>query len=247
MNSILITGCNRGLGLGLIKTLLSVPTPPAHVFATCRNLQKAEELQALAQQHQNLHIIQFDTTDFSSYDRVTKEVENVVQDKGLNVLFNNAGVASKSTRLLGVRADDFTKSFLANTTAPIMLTKAFHPLLKKSAEINVDKPMGVGRAAVINMSSILGSIGSNAEGGMYSYRASKSALNAATKSMSIDFKDSKILCVSLHPGWVKTDMGGKNAPLEIDSSCKRMVETIMSLNESNNGTFLQFDGTSLPW
>lgn len=127
--------------------------------------------------------------------------------------------------------------------------------------------MGVGRAAVVNMSSILGSIGSNAEGGMYSYRASKvveresekyyffklffdflqSALNAATKSMSIDFKDSKILCVSMHPGWVKTDMGGKQAPLDIDTSCKTMVNTVIGLNESNNGTFLQYDGKSLPW
>lgn len=102
-----------------------------------------------------------------------KEVENVVQDKGLNVLFNNAGIASKSTRLSFVKAEDLTNSFLANTTAPIMLTKALYPLLKKSAEFNADQPMGVGRAAVINMSSILGSIGSNSDGGMYSYRASK--------------------------------------------------------------------------
>lgn len=64
-----------------------------------------------------------DTTDFGSYDRVTKEVENIVQGNGLNVLFNNAGIASKSTRLTGVKVEDFTKSFLANTTAPIMLTK----------------------------------------------------------------------------------------------------------------------------
>ncbi|KAJ6639094.1 C-factor [Pseudolycoriella hygida] len=128
-----------------------------------------------------------------------------------------------------------------------MLTKAFYPLLRKSAEANSDKPMGVSRAAVINMSSILGSIESNKEGGLYSYRASKTALNAATKSMSIDFKDSKILCVSMHPGWVKTDMGGKNAPLEVDNACKEMVRTIMDINESNNGAFLQYDGTSLPW
>lgn len=75
----------------------------------------------------------------------------------------------------------------------------------------------------------------------------QSALNAATKSMSVDFKDLKILCVSLHPGWVKTDMGGRNAPLDVDSSCKKMINTVMALNESNNGTFLQFDGKPLPW
>lgn len=64
-----------------------------------------------------------DVTDFNAYDRVVKEVENVVQDQGLNVLFNSAGIASKSTRLLFVKAEDFTNSFIANTTAPIMLTK----------------------------------------------------------------------------------------------------------------------------
>lgn len=64
-----------------------------------------------------------DVTDFNSYGRVFKEIENVVQDKGLNVLFNNAGIASKSTRLSFVKAEDLTSSFLANTTAPIMLTK----------------------------------------------------------------------------------------------------------------------------
>lgn len=70
-----------------------------------------------------------DITDFSAYDRVTKEVENVVQGQGLNVLFNSAGMATKSTRLSFAKADDLTKSFLANTTAPIMLTKVImHPL-----------------------------------------------------------------------------------------------------------------------
>jgi len=247
MKSIFITGCNRGLGLGLIKNLLAIPTPLDHIFATCRNVQKAEELQSLATANKNLHIIQLDITDFNSYERVIKEVENVVQGQGLNVLFNNAGIATKSARLSFAKANDLTKSFLANTTAPIILTKAFYGLLKKSSEANSDKPMGASRAAVINMSSILGSIESNKEGGMYSYRASKSALNAATKSMSIDFKDSKILCVSMHPGWVKTDMGGKNAPLDVDSSCKGMINTIMALNETSNGTFVQFDGKSLPW
>lgn len=70
-----------------------------------------------------------DVTDFNSYARVIKEVENVVQDKGLNVLFNNAGIASKSTRLLFVKAEDFTNSFLANTIAPIMLTKVIIHIL----------------------------------------------------------------------------------------------------------------------
>lgn len=97
------------------------------------------------------------------------------------------------------------------------------------------------------MSSILGSIQNNEQGGLYAYRLSKSALNAATKSMSIDLKNEKILCVAMHPGWVKTDMGGSHAPMDIESSCKQMIQTIFKLNESNNGSFIQYDGKSLPW
>lgn len=103
------------------------------------------------------------------------------------------------------------------------------------------------RAAIINMSSILGSIDANVEGGIYGYRMSKSAINAATKSMAIDFKREKILCVALHPGWVKTDMGGSNAPMAIEESCQKMIETVFQLNESHNGGFYQYDGKRLPW
>lgn len=97
------------------------------------------------------------------------------------------------------------------------------------------------------MSSILGSIEENKQGGMYAYRLSKSGLNAATKSMSIDLKGDKIICVALHPGWVKTDLGGSHAPLDVDGSCKQMIHTIFNLDESHNGTFIQYDGKNLPW
>lgn len=107
--------------------------------------------------------------------------------------------------------------------------------------------MGISRAVVINMSSILGSIQSNNDGGLYGYRVTKSGLNGATKSMSIDMKGDKIICISMHPGWVKTDMGGPKAPLSIEKSCEKMINTIMNLNETNNGGFLQFDGKTLPW
>lgn len=107
--------------------------------------------------------------------------------------------------------------------------------------------MGVERCAVINMSSILGSIQSNVEGGLYAYRISKTGLNASTKSMSIDLKDHKILCVSMHPGWVKTDLGGKNAPMDVETSCSKMLNTLYKLDESNNGGFVKYDGKSMPW
>lgn len=247
MNSILITGCNRGLGLGLIKCFLQLSSPPQHIIATCRNVQQAEELNSLAKQHSNLHILQIDLKDIDKYDQFAKEVESIVQDNGLNVLFNNAGISPKSTRLNFVKSDDLVDTFVTNTVAPIMLTKALVPLLKKAAEVNPSAPIGPQKACIVNMSSILGSIQANSDGGLYAYRTSKSALNAATKSMSLDLKPNQIMAVAMHPGWVRTDMGGSKAPLSVEQSCAKMVQTVMALGDKHNGGFLQYDGKELPW
>ncbi|XP_055632487.1 C-factor [Toxorhynchites rutilus septentrionalis] len=247
MSSILITGCNRGLGLGLIKCFLKLSPSPQHIIATCRDPQQAEELSSLAQQHSNLHLLQIDLKDVDRYEQFAAEVNSIVGDNGLNVLFNNAGVSPKSTRLNFVKSDDLVDTFLTNTVAPIMLTKTLTPLLKKAAEANASTPMGPRKACIINMSSILGSIEANTDGGLYAYRTSKSALNAATKSMSIDLRSNQIMAVAMHPGWVRTDMGGSKAPLAVEQSCEQMVQTVLSLGEKHNGGFLQYDGKELPW
>ncbi|KAH8300900.1 hypothetical protein KR044_003690 [Drosophila immigrans] len=247
MKSILITGCNRGLGLGLVKALNALPKPPQHLFTTCRNLEQATELNELAKKHSNIHVLEIDLKNFEDYDKLVGTIADVTKDAGLNVLFNNAGMATKSVRLGATKQQDLLDTLQTNTVAPIMLTKACLPLLKKAAQANEEQSMGVERAAIINMSSILGSIQSNVEGGMYAYRTSKAALNAATKSMSIDLREQKILCISLHPGWVRTDMGGGNAPLDVSTSTTQIVETICRLNETHNGGFYQYDGAQLPW
>lgn len=113
--------------------------------------------------------------------------------------------------------------------------------------MNKSHEIGITRAAIINMSSILGSIESNDNGGGYAYRMSKSALNAATKSMSIDLRNDKILCVAMHPGWVRTDMGKSHAPLDVETCTETMLKTLWTMNESNNGTLMQYDGEILPW
>lgn len=247
MNSILITGSNRGLGLGLIQHILKQSICPKYLIATCRNPEKAEVLQNIAKNNKNVHILKLDVTDFNSYDAAVKTVESIVQDEGLNVLFNNAGVSSKFTRINLVKVDHMINNFTTNTIAPLMLTKAFLPLLKKAAQNNISQSLGVSRAAVINFSSVLGSIAENSQGGFYPYRSSKAALNAITRSMSVDLKPDGIIVVSLHPGWVKTDMGGNNAPLQVEESVTGIVKTVLSLEEKHNGTFIQFDGKELPW
>ncbi|CAD6206823.1 GSCOCG00010088001-RA-CDS [Cotesia congregata] len=245
MRSILITGCNRGLGLGLVQHLTQLPNPPEKIFATCRDVNKAEKLREIADKSNNVVIIKADLKDFKDFPRVVNEVSSQVGEAGLNVLFNNAGVATKFSRIGMVKAEQLTETFLVNTVAPIMFTQAFLPLLKKAAEGK--QGLGVHRAAVVNMTSIIASIAENKMGGFYPYMCSKTALNAATKSMSIDLEHDGILVACMHPGWVKTDMGGANAPLDVESSCRDMVKTILGLSEKDNGAFLQHDGSTLPW
>lgn len=247
MKSILITGCNRGLGLGLVKAFLNLPEPPKYLFATCRNVEQAVDLKGLAAENNNVHILQVDLKNFDSYAQLVKDVSDVVKDDGLNVLFNNAGIASKSTRLSFVQADSMIDNLVTNTVVPVMMAKAFAPLINKASKANESLPIGLKRAAIINMSSILGSIQDNDSGGMYAYRTSKAGLNAATKSMSIDLKEGKVLCVSLHPGWVRTDMGGGKAPLDVETSTTTMVKTLLAMNETHNGGFFDHKGKTLPW
>ncbi|XP_011168540.1 C-factor [Solenopsis invicta] len=248
MKSILITGCNRGLGLGLVKHLIESPRPPDNIFATCRDANKATELRALADKSSIVQIIEIDLTDTDSYEKVVDTVSKKLNGAGLNVLFNNAGVATKFTRLGLVKKEQLTDAFLINTVVPIMLTKAFLPLLKTAAKNSeVKTGLSVKKAAVINMTSILGSIAENNDGGFYPYRCSKAALNAATKSMSLDLKADGILVACLHPGWVRTDMGGSNAPMDIDTSISGILDTLNSLTEKQTGCFMQYDGKILPW
>jgi len=247
MKSILITGCNRGLGLGLVKSLVKSAECPEKIIATCRNVESATELCKIAAEHKRVHILQLDVKNTSTFDQFTKDVDTIIGEEGLNVLFNNAGSSPKSTRIQFVKAEQLTETFLVNTIGPILLTKALIPQLKKAALINRDKPMGSDKAAVVNMTSVLGSIALNNDGGLYPYRCSKAALNMATKSLSSDLKNDDILVTCVHPGWVKTDMGGSNAPMSIDSSCSSLVTFIQNINEKHNGGFFQWDGKALKW
>ncbi|XP_063226023.1 C-signal isoform X1 [Bacillus rossius redtenbacheri] len=206
------------------------------------------DLQNIAKSNKNIHIHKFDVTDFDKYDTLVKSIGKAVQEEGLNVLINNAGISTKFTRVNMVKVEQMTDNFLVNTVAPLMLTKACLPLLKGSANKNQSLPIGTSKAAVINIGSILGSITLNKkDGGFYPYRTSKCALNAVTRSLSIDLKPDGILVATIHPGWVKTDLGGASAPLTVEESVSKIIQTLHSLNEKHNGGFIQYDGKELPW
>ncbi|KAK1161645.1 hypothetical protein AOXY_G19256 [Acipenser oxyrinchus oxyrinchus] len=147
-----------------------------------------------------------------------------------------------------------------------MITKAFLPLLRKAAKQGTS--MGFHKTAVVNVSSLLGSVelnwGSGAEFKTYPYKASKAALNMLTRCVAVDFVHLGILCLAVHPGWVQTDMGGPNisafcpfthhftyrsqqALLSKEESINGVLSMIGSFSEKNNGGFLDYTGKTLPW
>ncbi|XP_046681651.1 C-factor [Homalodisca vitripennis] len=248
MKSILITGCNRGLGLGLVQKLAEQKNFLQHIIATCRNPLEAKKLQEVAKSNPNkVHILQLDVKDFNAHERIAKEVATIVGQEGLNVLYNNAGISTKFTRVNMVKAEQMLENLTVNAVAPLMLTKALLPVLKQAAAANSSLPQGTSRAAIVNVSSVLGSIADNNQGGFYPYRSSKAALNAITRSLSLDLKSDNILVMSLHPGWVKTDMGGAQAPLTTETAVTAIVDLLSSVGAEHNGGFYQYDGKQLPW
>lgn len=191
--------------------------------------------------------MKLDVAEEVTYGALVKQVEELTGAQGLNLLVNNAGVAPRSTRINLVKWKQMMDTFLVNSVAPAMLSKALLPQLKIAASQTEGNSLSVKRAAIINISSILGSIENNDQGGLYPYRASKSALNAITKSLSVDLRASNILVSSVCPGWVQTDMGGKNAPLTPAQSIASILRLFTTMNDTHNGQFYQHDGVRLPW
>jgi len=164
----------------------------------------------------------------------------------LNLLINNAGVMHR-TGLADVTPDVMLKDIEANAVAPVMLSQAFWPLLKQTAAASKINGLSCNKAAIINMSTMMGSISDNTGGGQYAYRAGKAALNMVTKSLSVDLKSDGILAVVLHPGWVRTDMGGANGLIDTETCVSGILNVLGELNENDTGSFIKYDGTRLPW
>ena len=219
--NVFITGCNRGIGLELTKYFLTSSSPPKNLFATCRDKSTATELTELSKTHSGkLHVLIMDITDYSSYEKIMGQISNVVGDDGLNLVINNAGMLCETLNQEAMR-----QSFEVNTIAPYFLTLKLAPLLKKAARKFFEVEVGINRAAVIMMSSSAGSI---AEvdvnmGIRVAYRTSKTALNMAMRLLALEMEKDHILVTSMHPGWVKTDMGGPRARMTTQECCSKMI------------------------
>ncbi|MGJ3240291.1 MAG: SDR family oxidoreductase [Anaerolineae bacterium] len=233
MQSILITGSNRGIGLALVEAYLA--QADVHVFATCRDPQSAEALQTLAQDHP-LTVIALDINDPQSIAQAVEQVS--AQTDHLDVLINNAGIYPRSPahETVGeLTHDALSHVITTNAVSPVIVTQAFEPLLQAA-----DAP----RVAMI--SSQMGSI-TRARAHGLSYRMSKAAMNMGATVLAEHWTGADILVVILHPGHVATDMGGNSAPVTPADSAQGMIQIITALTAEQSGQFYDYTGADMPW
>ncbi|XP_039183502.1 C-factor-like isoform X1 [Crotalus tigris] len=248
--SVLVTGSNRGIGLGLVKRFLELPCPPKWVFATTLDLEGEDnkELRELACKCPNLVVLQLDVTKLESIQATLKEVQKCVGEGGLTILYNNAGTSAFND-LQTENAKDMMRVYSVNTIGPLQMSQAFLPLLKKAARRSPCQGLSSSKAAVINMSSIGGSIELVAFWDQYQvigYRCAKAALNMLTKCQSLEYPADGIMTVAIHPGVVKT---AHNPVWEIsmEESTRGIMTVLSKLREEDNGTFLDWLGRPVPW
>ena len=227
-----MTGASRGLGLEFVRQLLARGDA---VLAACRRPADAEALVALAAAHPDrLRIRALELTDAAS--RAALLAAAAADWGGIDLLINNAGVLASGERFGQLDAATFRAAFETNAIAPLLFAEAATPLLVK------------GRApAVAYLSSVLGSIASTQSFYTPSYAVSKAALNMAVRLAAIPMGEQGIRSVALHPGWVKTDMGGPSAPLDASTSVAGMLRVIDTLPADARGDFIDYRGERLPW
>jgi len=230
----LITGSNRGLGLEWVRQLAG---PADRVVAACRRPNDADALADLADQHPNTITVEpLDVTDTGAIDALADHVRRTTDS--LDLLVNNAGTngGGGADRFDTVDAETMTAAYRVNAVGPHLVTRALAPLLRAGAG-----------GTVANVTSQLGSIARTSGGGWHSYKASKAALNMCTRLQAAELKGDGMIVVALHPGWVRTDMGGAEARLSTEESVAGMLEVIGALTPDDAGRFLAYDGEELPW
>ena len=222
--TILIAGANRGIGLELARQYVESGW---NVIGTARDPEHADALRAL-----DLEVLQLDVSDAGSVERLARALAG----RSIDVLIMNAGIQKLMLTLDAIDLDKFEESLRVNTLGPVRVICALLPNLRAGQH-----------RKIISMTSELGSIAGNASGGFYGYRESKVALNMFMKSLSVDLAAEGFICVAMHPGWVKTDMGGPRAPLEVTASVTGLRRVIGALGPSDNGSYLTYDGKALAW
>jgi NAD(P)-dependent dehydrogenase (short-subunit alcohol dehydrogenase family) len=224
MPVVLISGANRGLGLEFVRQYRAEGW---EVIAGCRDPGAAAELNAVG----GVSVHALDVADGAS----VASFAQAVGGRPLDLVIANAGVYGGQAQGFGeVDFDAWLQTLAVNTLAPVRLAQAFAPNLRAA------------KGKLIAISSLMGSI-ADSSGGFIIYRSSKAALNMAFKSVALALKGDGVTAAVLHPGWVQTDMGGKNAPVTPEQSIAGMRQVIAGLTVADAGSFHDYSGKALPW
>ena len=223
----MITGSNRGLGLECARQYADEGW---RVIATCRNPGNAVELASLKGE------LEIHALDISDHGQILSLADSL-REEAIDLLFNNAGIFDPSpSQLVDIDYNAWENFIRVNVMSPLMVCATFSDHVAAS---------DLKKIAI--MSSKMGSIDDNNSGGSYIYRSSKAALNAVMKSLSIDLAPRGISVAILHPGWVRTDMGGPNGLIDAPESVDGLLKVIKDLNLKNSGRFYSYDGSEIAW
>lgn len=232
MPTVLITGSNRGLGLEWARQCAARGW---RVNATCRHPGSVPDLQGLASGYQDLRIHRLDVTAADQIEALAMGL----QGEPLDLLVNNAGVHHEHWGQDPIGQIDYAaweETFRVNTLGPMRITEALLPNLLKGS-----------RPLVLAVSSDMGSIGRISTPRDYAYRSSMAALNAAMRGLALELEPLGIGVLLLHPGWVRTRMGGDSTPIAPQTSVAGMLDLVDRVKPGMSAQFLGYDDTHLPW
>jgi len=230
MPTVLITGANRGLGLEFVRQYTSKGW---QVMAACRSPEQALQLQALAAQHANITPLKLDVSKESEINALASELNG----QAIDHLILNAGVLGDDCATLGdMTQAKWLQVLTINSVAPALLIQALQSNVAASQH-----------KTIVGISTRVASLSDNSSGNMYSYRASKAALNQILVSAAQNLREQEIKTLAIHPGWVQTDMGGKDATFTAKQSVAGIIQVADNMTLADSGSFRVFDGSSIDW
>ena len=227
--SVVVTGANRGIGLELVSQYLA---DDWQVYGCCRRPESATQLAGLAS-NSALSIHQLDVGNPDSVEKLAL----ALSEQSIDLLINNAGIyGGERQSFADIDYAQWTRVLEVNTLGPYRVSTALANQVGNSEQ-----------RLMVNVSSAMGSIERYTTGGHYIYRSSKAALNMVTVNLAHDLRSRGITVLSVHPGWVRTDMGGSSADISTKTSAAGLRQLISNATIEDSGRFFSWDGSALPW
>ncbi len=230
MARVLITGAGRGIGLQLVKEFIE---RGHEVIGTVRSLQGKENINRLSEEcGREVEVYEVEVTSKESVEQFSNHLNN----REIDILINNAGViGGDNQEVTGFDFAEWSKTFEVNAVSPMRMTLSLLPAIRQS-----QKPK------IVTISSIMGSLARERTGSI-AYRSSKAAVNKAMQCLALELKSEGIGVYLMHPGWVRTEMGGPEADISVEESAAGIAQTILTFTIEDSAKFWQYDGALLEW